>query len=256
MKTGILATSFLVAALALPIAAQAATDCGVPQGYGTNNPNTFNRSTCGLGDNGYNVPNAAAAAGGRQRNRQPAPGYREEQSLHSEQRRAASGQQYGRTQQLQLHHPVHLRTTPAADQPLRKPAGYGTNNRFHPEQRRPASGEQHRRHVNDALPSWAAFGSSVRTQAQDAGNADRETLAIRHWPYPENLQLSSTVMPGDRTVPRNPSSAIGAPDAVLERYFFRRILITQSDRLCPSKGFMKTAAAPAARARIWIASPG
>jgi hypothetical protein len=56
MRTGIIAASFLVAALALPIAAQAKTDCGVPQGYGTNNPNTFNRSTCGLGDNSYHVP--------------------------------------------------------------------------------------------------------------------------------------------------------------------------------------------------------
>ena len=64
MKTGIIATSFLVAALALPIAAQAGTDCGVPQGYGTNNAHTFNRSTCGIGDNSYNVPNAAAAEAG------------------------------------------------------------------------------------------------------------------------------------------------------------------------------------------------
>ena len=64
MKTGIIATSFLVAALALPIAAQAGTDCGVPQGYGTNNSHTFNRSTCGNGDNSYHVPNAAAAEQG------------------------------------------------------------------------------------------------------------------------------------------------------------------------------------------------
>jgi hypothetical protein len=56
MKIGIIATSFLLAALALPIAAQARSDCGVPQGYGTNNPFTFNRSTCGLGDNSYHVP--------------------------------------------------------------------------------------------------------------------------------------------------------------------------------------------------------
>ena len=56
MKTGIIATSFLMAALALPIAAQAGSACGVPQGYGTTNPFTFNRSTCGLGDNSYQVP--------------------------------------------------------------------------------------------------------------------------------------------------------------------------------------------------------
>ena len=59
MKTGIIATSFLLAALALPMAAQARSDCGVPQGYGTNNPFTFNRSTCGLGDNSYHVPNGS-----------------------------------------------------------------------------------------------------------------------------------------------------------------------------------------------------
>jgi hypothetical protein len=64
MKTEIFATCFLIAALALPIAAQAGTDCGVPQGYGTNNPNTFNRSTCGVGDKSYNVPNASAAQAG------------------------------------------------------------------------------------------------------------------------------------------------------------------------------------------------
>ena len=109
MKTGIIATSFLVAALALPIAAQAGTDCGVPQGYGTNNAHTFNRSTCGNGDNSYNVPNAAAAEQGVKETVGPAPGYRAKQSLHPEQRRAASGQQYGRTERLQLHHPVQRR---------------------------------------------------------------------------------------------------------------------------------------------------
>ena len=59
MRTTLIAASFAVAALALPIAAQAASNCGVPQGYGTTNPYTFNRSTCGNGDNSYNVPNAA-----------------------------------------------------------------------------------------------------------------------------------------------------------------------------------------------------
>jgi hypothetical protein len=56
MKIAIMAASFLAAALALPIAAEAGPDCGVPQGYGTNNPFTFNRSTCGLGDYSYHVP--------------------------------------------------------------------------------------------------------------------------------------------------------------------------------------------------------
>jgi len=64
MKTGIIAASFLMAALALPIAAQAGTACGVPQGYGTNNTHTANRSTCGAGDSSYHVPDAAAAEQG------------------------------------------------------------------------------------------------------------------------------------------------------------------------------------------------
>src|SRR5690349_24559076 len=48
MKTQIIAACFAIAVAALPLAAQAAQDCGVPQGYGTTNPFTFNRSTCGL----------------------------------------------------------------------------------------------------------------------------------------------------------------------------------------------------------------
>jgi hypothetical protein len=51
MRTAIIAASFLLA-LAAPLAAMAepAGNCGVPQGYGTSNPNTFNRSTCGFGN--------------------------------------------------------------------------------------------------------------------------------------------------------------------------------------------------------------
>jgi len=52
MKTAIIAATFLFA-LAAPLAAPTAAmadgpGCGVPQGYGTNNPHTFNRSTCGM----------------------------------------------------------------------------------------------------------------------------------------------------------------------------------------------------------------
>ena len=58
MKIRIIATSLAVA-LFFPIAAQAAGNCGVPEGYGTNNPYTFNRSTCGISDHSYSKPNAA-----------------------------------------------------------------------------------------------------------------------------------------------------------------------------------------------------
>jgi hypothetical protein len=61
MKIRIIVTSLAVA-LILPIAAQAASNCGVPQGYGTSNPHTFNRSTCGSSNNSYSVPNASKQA--------------------------------------------------------------------------------------------------------------------------------------------------------------------------------------------------
>ena len=38
----------LAITLTAPVAAQAGSNCGVPQGYGTNNTHTFNRSTCGF----------------------------------------------------------------------------------------------------------------------------------------------------------------------------------------------------------------
>ena len=63
MKISIIAIALAIA-LALPVAAQAAS-CGVPQGYGTSNPNTFNRSTCGPtgnNSNSYATPNAANQA--------------------------------------------------------------------------------------------------------------------------------------------------------------------------------------------------
>jgi hypothetical protein len=60
MKISVLAIG-LAMALALPVAAQAA-NCGVLQGYGTSNPNTSNRSTCGITDNSYATPNAANQA--------------------------------------------------------------------------------------------------------------------------------------------------------------------------------------------------
>ena len=60
MKISVMAIGLAIA-FALPVAAQAAS-CGVPQGYGTSNPNTFNRSTCGPtgnNSNSYATPNAA-----------------------------------------------------------------------------------------------------------------------------------------------------------------------------------------------------
>jgi hypothetical protein len=63
MKIGVMAIGLAIA-LTLPIAAQAES-CGVPQGNGTSNPNTVNRSTCGLTDNNsidYATPNAANQA--------------------------------------------------------------------------------------------------------------------------------------------------------------------------------------------------
>ena len=139
MKTGIIATSFLVAALALPIAAQAKTDCGVPQGYGTNNPNTFNRSTCGLGDNSYNVPNAAAA---ERASAKPSAGPRISGETIPSSRTAASRIW------------AAIRTDPAATsytipstvagsgaaETLSKPAGYGTTNEFIPNSGAPHLG--------------------------------------------------------------------------------------------------------------------
>ena len=59
MKIYIMGAGLAIAAFTLPVAAQARDYCGVPQGYGTNNSHTFNRSTCGLGDNSYHVPNSA-----------------------------------------------------------------------------------------------------------------------------------------------------------------------------------------------------
>jgi len=53
MKKQIVAASFLLALLTAPLAAEASEGCGVPQGYGTTNPFTFNRSTCGPGDVSY-----------------------------------------------------------------------------------------------------------------------------------------------------------------------------------------------------------
>ena len=62
MKINIIGISLAILGLALPIAAQANSDCGIPQGYGTTNPHPFNASTCGLGDNSYHVPNTAKDA--------------------------------------------------------------------------------------------------------------------------------------------------------------------------------------------------
>jgi hypothetical protein len=52
MKISVMAIGLAIA-FAFPVAAQAAS-CGVPQGYGTSNPNTFNRSTCRPTDNNSN----------------------------------------------------------------------------------------------------------------------------------------------------------------------------------------------------------
>ena len=67
MRTAIIAASFLLA-LAAPLAAIAepAGSCGVPQGYGTSNPHTFNRSTCGFGNarySGTSTPSNAVGGG-------------------------------------------------------------------------------------------------------------------------------------------------------------------------------------------------
>jgi hypothetical protein len=67
MRTAIIATSFLLA-LAAPLAAMAEpASCGVPQGYGTSNPHTFNRSTCGFGNGSYSgVATPSSGVGGGQ----------------------------------------------------------------------------------------------------------------------------------------------------------------------------------------------
>jgi len=129
MKTGIIAASFLMAALALPIAAQAGTACGVPQGYGTNNTHTANRSTCGAGDSSYNVPNAAAADEGvRETVGRPEDIGRANPFIPN------SGEPHLGSN---TDGPSYSYTTPSTvaesgDLALSKPAGYGTNNEFIP----------------------------------------------------------------------------------------------------------------------------
>ena len=51
MKISVIAIGLAIA-LGLPLAAEAAGSCGVPQGYGTSNPYTANRSTCGFVQDG------------------------------------------------------------------------------------------------------------------------------------------------------------------------------------------------------------
>ena len=51
MKISVIAIGLAIA-LGLPLAAEAAGSCGVPQGYGTSNPYTANRSTCGFDQDG------------------------------------------------------------------------------------------------------------------------------------------------------------------------------------------------------------
>jgi hypothetical protein len=140
MKTGILATSFLVAALALPIAAQAATDCGVPQGYGTNNPNTFNRSTCGLGDSGYNVPNAAAAQAGVSETVSRPQDIGRNNPFIPNSGEPNLGSNTDGSSSYHYTTPSTFANDASADQPLRKPAGYGTTNSFIPNSGAPHLG--------------------------------------------------------------------------------------------------------------------
>ena len=138
MKTGILATSFLVAALTLPLAAQAGTDCGVPQGYGTNNPNTFNRSTCGLGDNSYNVPNAAAAEQGvRETVGRPQDIGRNNPFIPNSGEPHLGSNTDGPSS---YSYTIPSSVAGSGEETLSKPAGYGTNNDFIPNSGAPHLG--------------------------------------------------------------------------------------------------------------------
>jgi hypothetical protein len=126
MKTAIIAATFLFA-LAAPLAAPTAAmadgpGCGVPQGYGTSNPNTFNRSTCGMGSAATSqsagtaqVPGGQAQGFGTANPYVPNSGAA---NLGSN----TAGPSYD--------------TTPALDNDAAnvgaKPAGYGTNNPYIP----------------------------------------------------------------------------------------------------------------------------
>jgi hypothetical protein len=140
MKTEIFATCFLVAALALPIAAQAAPDCGVPQGYGTNNPNTFNRSTCGLGDNSYHVPSGSSDNSGVSNVVTKPADIGTNNAFVPNTGAPQLGTNTDGPTNYSYTEPSTFDDAKTADQPLRKPAGYGTNNPFIPNSGAPHLG--------------------------------------------------------------------------------------------------------------------
>ena len=126
MKTAIIAACFLFA-LAAPLAAPTAAladgpGCGVPQGYGTSNPNTFNRSTCGMGSSASTQPTAAQVPGGQPAGFGTANPYVPNSGAANLGSNTA-GPSYGATPALNDN---------AANVGGSKPAGYGTNNPYIP----------------------------------------------------------------------------------------------------------------------------
>jgi hypothetical protein len=140
MKTGIIATSFLLAAFALPIAAQAGSDCGVPQGYGTTNPFTFNRSTCGFGDNSYHVPTGSAPARGVSETVTKPADIGTNNAFLPNTGAAQMGSNTGGSSTYSYATPSTFVGDATSREPLRKPAGYGTNNPFIPNSGAPHLG--------------------------------------------------------------------------------------------------------------------
>jgi hypothetical protein len=132
MKTGIIATSFLMAALALPMAAQARSDCGVPQGYGTTNPFTFNRSTCGFGDNSYHVPAGATLDREVSETVTKPADIGTNNAFLPNTGAPQTGSNTGGLSTYSYTTPSTYVDNATASEPLKKPAGYGTNNPFIP----------------------------------------------------------------------------------------------------------------------------
>jgi hypothetical protein len=139
MKTEIFATCFLIAALALPIAAQA-NDCGVPQGYGTNNPNTFNRSTCGLDEKGYHVPSGSSDSSGVSDVVTKPADIGTNNPYVPNTGAPHLGSNTDGPSNYSYTEPSTFDDAKTADQPLQRPAGYGTNNPFIPNSGAPHLG--------------------------------------------------------------------------------------------------------------------
>jgi hypothetical protein len=140
MKTRIIATSFLLAALALPMAAQAGSDCGVPQGYGTTNPFTFNRSTCGLGNNSYHVPTGSAPTRGVSETVTKPADIGTNNALLPNTGAPQMGSNTDGSSSYSYTTPSTFVGDATSREPLRKPAGYGTNNPFIPNSGAPHLG--------------------------------------------------------------------------------------------------------------------